>query len=135
MLLEHASWGSVFLVNVPIMALLLVLAPLLVPESRDPRPGRFDLPSAALSLLALLLVVHAMKQIVLGGPTAGAAAGLTAGLTAAAAFVHRQRRLPTPMIDLRLSADPRSAAWGRRRLVTPRRPRPGKPASRPVGAG
>ena len=39
-LLEHFWWGSVFLVNVPIMILLLVLAPILLPEFRDPRrPG------------------------------------------------------------------------------------------------
>src|SRR4051812_15365057 len=49
-LLEHFWWGSVFLVNVPVCAALLVVGPFLLPESRDPRPGRFDLPSAGLAL-------------------------------------------------------------------------------------
>ena len=48
-LLEHYWWGSVFLVGVPITVTLLLVAPRLVPESRDPRPGPFDLTSAALS--------------------------------------------------------------------------------------
>ena len=51
-LLEHFWWGSVFLLAVPVMVLLLVVGPRLLPEYRDPRPGRFDLVSAALSLVA-----------------------------------------------------------------------------------
>ena len=62
MLLEWFWWGSVFLLAVPVMALLLVLGPLLLPEFRDPRAGRLDLVSAALSVAAVLLVIYGLKQ-------------------------------------------------------------------------
>ena len=54
-LLEYFWWGSVFLLNVPVMAVLLALGPVLLPEFRNPEPGRFDLLSAAQSLAAVLL--------------------------------------------------------------------------------
>src|SRR5690625_2942706 len=50
LLLEYFWWGSVFLINVPVMVLLLIVAPLLIGESRDPAPGRFDLLGAFLAL-------------------------------------------------------------------------------------
>ena len=53
-LLEHFSWGSVFLMAVPVLVPLLVLAPFFVPESRDPVPGRFEPPSVLLSLATML---------------------------------------------------------------------------------
>src|SRR5438045_8407479 len=57
-LLEHFWWGSVFLINTPAMALLLICGPLLLPEFRNPAAGRFDLPGSPLSLLAMLPVVY-----------------------------------------------------------------------------
>ena len=45
-MLEHFWWGSVFLLALPVMALLLVLGPIVLPEYRDPDAGRLDLPSA-----------------------------------------------------------------------------------------
>ncbi|WP_433346929.1 MFS transporter [Microtetraspora malaysiensis] len=102
LLLEHFWWGSVFLINVPVMALLLVLGPLLLPEYRDPRPGRFDLLGAALSLVAVLGVIYGIKLMAVHGfgwvPLAYCAAGLTVG----AAFLRRQRMAANPMIDLAL---------------------------------
>ena len=62
-LLEFFWWGSVFLLAVPVMALLLVLGPVLLPEFRDPDAGRLDLLSAGLSLVAVLAVVYGLKQI------------------------------------------------------------------------
>ena len=62
-LLELFWWGSVFLIGVPVMALLLVLGPRLLPESRDPDAGRLDLVSAALSLAAVLAVIYALKRL------------------------------------------------------------------------
>ena len=88
-LLEHASWGSIFLMNVPVMAVLLVLGPLLLPESRDPAPGRLDLPSAALSLLTAVPVVHAVKELAHHGPSTATLASLAVGAAAGTAFVHR----------------------------------------------
>ena len=72
-LLEHFWWGSVFLINVPVIVLLLVVGPLVLPESRDPHPGPFDLASAALSLVAMFPLVSALKTVATEGPTVGAA--------------------------------------------------------------
>jgi DHA2 family multidrug resistance protein-like MFS transporter len=111
LLLEHFWWGSVFLINVPVMALLLVLGPVLLPESRDRSTGRFDLVSALLSTAAVLLVVHGVKELVHVGH-AGRLAVLT-GLAFGALFVRRQLRLPDPLIDIRLFRDGGfSAAFG-----------------------
>jgi DHA2 family multidrug resistance protein-like MFS transporter len=101
-LLEHFWWGSVFLINVPVMVVLLVGGIILLPEHRNPEPGPWDLPSVGLSMLGMLGVVYAIKE--------GAALGirpdvLVAGMAGAAAlmlFVRRQLRLPAPLIDVRL---------------------------------
>ncbi|NGN70151.1 MFS transporter, partial [Streptomyces sp. A7024] len=103
-LLERFWWGSVFLLGVPVMALLLVAGPLLLPESRDPRPGRIDLPSVVLSLLAMLPVTYAIKELAHGVDT-GALLALAAGVAAGIWFVRRQRQLADPLIDVRLFAD------------------------------
>ncbi len=95
-LLEWFWWGSVFLLAVPLMALLLllVLGPLLLPEFRDPEPGRLDLLSAALSLTAVLAVIFGLKQLAEGGgPGWAAALAIVAGAAAGVVFVGRQRRL------------------------------------------
>ncbi|MBF6135933.1 MFS transporter [Nocardia otitidiscaviarum] len=105
-LLEHYWWGSVFLVNLPVMALLVVLAPVLVPESRDPNPGRFDLLSAGLSMLALIPIVYAVKEIAAHGVSSVALAAAVVGVLAGAVFLRRQRRLTAPLIDLDLFALP-----------------------------
>ncbi|WP_229852146.1 MFS transporter [Streptomyces albospinus] len=101
-LLEHFWWGSVFLVNTPAMALLLICGPLLLPEFRNPAAGRFDLPSSALSLAAMLPAVYGIKEIARNGVTAPPVAALVVGLLAALAFVRRQRTARHPMLDLEL---------------------------------
>ncbi|MEU4648449.1 MFS transporter [Nocardia fluminea] len=106
-LLEHFWWGSVFLVNLPVMLVLLALAPLLIPESRDPNPGRFDALSALLSMLALVPVVYAVKETAAHGPAVGALLVGLVGVVSAVLFVRRQRRLTDPMLDLRLFELPR----------------------------
>ena len=107
LLLQWFWWGSVFLLAVPLMALLLVLGPLLLPEFRDPQPGRLDLPSAALSLVAVLAVIYGLKQSAEGsGPGWVAALAIVAGAAAGAVFVRRQRRLADPLLDLRLFRRP-----------------------------
>src|SRR3982750_3321593 len=74
-LLAHFWWGSVFLINVPVMVLLLVLGPALLPEFRDPRPGRFDLLSVVLSMAAILPTIYGVKKAAQDG--FGATAALT----------------------------------------------------------
>jgi MFS transporter, DHA2 family, multidrug resistance protein len=109
-LLEFFWWGSVFLLAVPVMALILVLAPVLVPEYRDPEAGRLDLVSAALSLLAVLAVIYGLKQIAQNGLGGSPALSVGVGLGFGAAFVHRQRRLADPLVDLRLFRVPAFSA-------------------------
>jgi DHA2 family multidrug resistance protein-like MFS transporter len=62
LLLEHFCWGSVFLINVPVMVVLLVGGIVLLPEQRHPTPGPWDLPSVGLSLFGVLGLVYAVKE-------------------------------------------------------------------------
>jgi DHA2 family multidrug resistance protein-like MFS transporter len=104
-LLEWFWWGSVFLSAVPVMALLLVLGPLLLPEFRDPAAGRLDLGSAGMSLVAVLAAIYGLKQLAQDGPGWLAVGCMLAGLLVGVGFVRRQRRLADPLIDVRLFAD------------------------------
>ncbi|MGJ5590932.1 MFS transporter [Micrococcus lylae] len=100
-LLEHFWWGSVFLMNVPVMAAFLLLAPFLLPESKDPHPGPFDPLSALLSIVGLIGVVYALKTAA-KSPDWTVLVGLAAGGAALTWFILRQRRLANPMIDVSL---------------------------------
>jgi DHA2 family multidrug resistance protein-like MFS transporter len=101
-MLEHFWWGSVFLLNVPVMALLLVLGPFLLPENRDPNAGRLDLFSVGLSLIAMLSIVYAVKRVAQDGLDLIAATAAVIGVSLAVVFIRRQSRLSDPLIDLRL---------------------------------
>jgi len=105
-LLEHFWWGSVFLINVPIMAVLVIAGLILIPESRDPHPGRFDVLSAGLSLLAIIPVVYAVKETAGHGISWLSLLAALVGVGAGVAFVHRQRRLASPLIDVTLFRRP-----------------------------
>jgi len=109
-LLQHFWWGSVFLVSVPVMVLLLVLGPLLLPEYKDPESRRLDLFSAALSLACVLPVIYGLKEIAQDGLAWLPALCIATGLAIGAAFVHRQRLLADPLIDLRLFRAPAFSA-------------------------
>ena len=104
LLIEHFHWGSVFLINVPIMLLLLIAAPLLIRESRDPEPGSFDLLGAALSLAAVLPVIYGFKKIVEDGIEFLSLGSIAAGIVFTGLFLLRQLNAPTPMVDVRLFA-------------------------------
>jgi DHA2 family multidrug resistance protein-like MFS transporter len=101
-LLEFFWWGSVFLVAVPVMALLLALGPRLLPEFRDPEAGRLDLVSAALSLVAVLAVIYGLKQIAQDGLGWAPVLSILVGVAVGVVFLQRQRLLPYPLIDLQL---------------------------------
>ncbi|MFY1585198.1 MFS transporter [Micromonospora sp. WMMD734] len=105
-LLEHFWWGSVFLINVPVMVLVVVSGVLLLPESRDPRPGRFDVLSAVLSMAAVVPLVYAVKHVVGAGVDGVTVSCLLVGVTAGVLFVRRQRRLEQPMLDVELFGNP-----------------------------
>ncbi|WP_128435097.1 MFS transporter [Streptomyces cyaneus] len=98
-LVEYFWWGSVFLVNLLAMLLLLALGPILLPESRDPGPGRFDWLSVPLSMAAVLPVIYGLKEIPSEGWNVRYVVSITVGLLFAALFVHRQRTAAAPMIS------------------------------------
>ncbi|MHC3000762.1 MFS transporter [Gordonia sp. GN26] len=107
LLLEHFWWGSVFLINVPIMAALLVAAPLLLPGDTATPSRRIDVLSAALALAAVLPAVASIKNLAADGVTPGRLAVLGAGVLAGVLFVLRQRRIDEPMVDVGLLAERR----------------------------
>ncbi|MGW7404416.1 MFS transporter [Streptomyces sp. NPDC054833] len=101
-LLGHFWWGSVFLINLPVMVVLVLVGIRTLPESRNPDPGPWDLISVVLSLVGMIGVVYAVKEAATHGFTPET---LVAGLLGAAAlygFVHRQLTMPTPLLDMRL---------------------------------
>jgi DHA2 family multidrug resistance protein-like MFS transporter len=110
LLLQHFWWGSVFLLAVPVMAMLLILGPGLLPEFRDPTSRRVDLVSAGLVLATVLPVIYAIKQLAQDGLTWRAGAPLVAGLIVGVAFVLRQQSVADPLLDLRLLRTPAFSA-------------------------
>jgi EmrB/QacA subfamily drug resistance transporter len=108
LLLEWFDWWSVFLVNVPFAAAALLLGIRYVPESRDPRPGSFDLPGAALSTVGFSVLVYAIIEAPERGWLSGVVLGMLAASAAAlAAFVWWERRTDDPMLDLGFFRSPR----------------------------
>ena len=101
LLLEWFPWWSVFMVNVPFAVAALALGIRYVPESRDPRPGSFDLLGAALSTAGFSILVYAIIEAPEKGWTSGLVIGsLTASLVLLGAFVAWERRIAEPMLDL-----------------------------------
>jgi len=102
-LLDHFWWGSVFAVNLPIMAVLLVAGVFVLPESRNPRPGRVDLISVPLSIAGVLGLVYAITEAGRDGVAhPGVEVSATIGILALTAFTVRQFRTKDPLIDIRL---------------------------------
>jgi DHA2 family multidrug resistance protein-like MFS transporter len=102
-LLEHFWWGSVFLVNVPIVIVAVALMVVLVPNSRDPYPGRLDPAGVTLSIIGITVLVYG---IVRGGEIGWGApevlATLIAGLALLIVFIAWERRAASPILDLTL---------------------------------
>jgi len=101
LLLEWFSWESVFLLNVPVTAIALAAGVVLVPNSRDPEPGAFDLIGAALSAAALGILVYGIIEAPNQGWTDPLILGsfLTAALLAVA-FVRWELHTRSPMLNL-----------------------------------
>jgi DHA2 family multidrug resistance protein-like MFS transporter len=100
--LQHFSWGAVFLIAVPFLLPLVAFAGLLIPESKDPAPLRIDLVSVALSLLTLAPLVFAIKTLTHDGVGGLGLGALALGLVAGALFLRRQLRIDNPLLDLSL---------------------------------
>jgi EmrB/QacA subfamily drug resistance transporter len=107
-LLHWFSWSSVFLVNVPVAAAALLLGVRLVPDSRDPKPGAFDVPGAVVSTAALVSLVYAIIE----APAKGWGDPLVLGsfilaLILAVGFVLWELHTPEPMLNLDFFRNPR----------------------------
>ncbi|MFV0130622.1 MFS transporter [Streptomyces sp. HMX112] len=103
-LVEHFWWGSVFLINIPLMALILPLGRWLLPESRGTGDGPWDVLGALMAAAGVLGAVLGVKRIGAGEPVLSAATTgpLLAGAVLLALFVRRQRRREQPLIDMRM---------------------------------
>nr|WP_216853782.1 MFS transporter [Phytoactinopolyspora halotolerans] len=111
-LLEQFWWGSVFLINVPIVLAGLALIGWLVPESRDPRPSRLDPVGVGLSIAGLTLLVYGIIE---GGERAGFGdvavwAPALGGVLALVLFVWYERRIDHPALDMALFRNPAFSA-------------------------
>jgi DHA2 family multidrug resistance protein-like MFS transporter len=101
-LLEHYWWGAVFLPAVPITALILIVGPRVLPESRDTVHSGLDVASAALSLFAILTAVYGIKRAATMGISAESIIAFVIGLILALIFWRRQTASLNPMIDFGL---------------------------------
>jgi DHA2 family multidrug resistance protein-like MFS transporter len=111
LLLEHFWWGSIFIVNLPVIAVALVAGAVLLPESRDPAPGRFDPLGGLLSVALVGLLIWTIIEAPARGWTS---AVITAGFGGSAAllliFGWWERRRTDPMLDTRFFHNPRFSA-------------------------
>jgi len=111
-LLERYWWGSVFLLNIPIVLVALAAGWFLLPESRHPSPPRPDLAGMGLSTASLAALVYAIIELPPAGWSSGKVlGGFAAALLAGAAFLVHERRVSEPMLDLELFRNPR-LGWG-----------------------
>ena len=102
-LLTRFAWGSIFLINAPVIAIALLGVGLLVPESRDPRPARLDWLGALLSVSGVTALVYGIvEQPIHGWGGARVLAGLIAGAVLLSAFAVHQLRTSSPLVDLGL---------------------------------
>lgn len=107
-LLEHFYWGSVFLVNVPMILIALVFGARLVPSSKDPDEQPLDIPGALLSIVGLGALVFGIIEGPVHGWTSTASFGTFGlALVALALFAWRELTAEHPMLDLKLFRDRR----------------------------
>ncbi|MFD5893792.1 DHA2 family efflux MFS transporter permease subunit [Streptomyces sp. NPDC060366] len=101
-LLEHFWWGSIFLVNVPVVIVALIAMVLLVPDSKDPSPGRVDPVGVLLSIVGLVLLVYGIIRAgeLADFTDATVLASVIGGLAVLAAFVVHEKRSDHPSIDM-----------------------------------
>jgi EmrB/QacA subfamily drug resistance transporter len=100
-LLEHFSWGSVFMVNVPIAAVAIIGGVLFIPTSRDPAAPRVDVPGLILSSIGITALVYTVIEAPnWGWGSAHTAAGFAVAVVVLAAFALWERHTPHPMLDV-----------------------------------
>ena len=102
LLLEWFWWGSVFLLGVPVMAILVILGPKVLPEFKSPYAGKIDPASVVLSLVAILPIIYGLKQISHDGAEVLPILAVVLGAVSTFLFLRRQKRLDSPLLDLGL---------------------------------
>ncbi|KAF0848840.1 MFS transporter [Nocardia caishijiensis] len=105
-LLSRFWWGSVLLINVPVVLVFLVFAPMLLGEVRATVDTRIDVPSVLTSAAGLLLAMYAVKHAAAQGFTASAVAVGVAGAVLLGWFGRRQTRIANPLVDFSLFGNP-----------------------------
>ena len=111
LLLAHFRWGSVFLINVPVVILALIGGRLWVPTSRDPAAPRLDIRGLALSIAGVGALVYTLIEAPDRGWLAPASvAGFAVAAVLIGAFVLWELRNSVPMLDVRLFTNPRFSA-------------------------
>ncbi|HEY3682792.1 MAG TPA: DHA2 family efflux MFS transporter permease subunit [Streptosporangiaceae bacterium] len=112
LLLDHFWWGSVFLINVPVVIIGVTAMAVFAPESRDPKPGRLDPLGVLGSILGLVLLTYG----IISGGQAGSWADpkvlgtIAAGIVVIGAFIFWESRIDHPSLDVRLFRNPRMSA-------------------------
>ncbi len=110
-LLEHFYWGSVLLVNLPVVALIIAVGAWALPEARSEGSHPLDLLSVVYSTAGILGVVYGITELAHSGlGVRSAYAALVAGAVLLWVFLRRQRRLTTPLLDLELFTQTRFTA-------------------------
>jgi EmrB/QacA subfamily drug resistance transporter len=110
-LLENFTWGSIFVVNVPIVVIALVAGRLVVPPSADARPRALDPMGAVLSMVGLIALVYAIIEAPTNGWLSAATLGYAGlGLATLAGWVLWELRSSHPMVDLRIFTNARFSA-------------------------
>ena len=104
-MLERFWWGSVFLINLPVIAAFLIFAPILLREVRATRPGRVDALSVVTSAAGLLLTIYGLKHAAAEGLSVVAVLVGIAGLMLLVWFARRQRHLEHPLMEFSLFRD------------------------------
>jgi len=106
-LLEHFWWGSIFLINIPIVVVALVAGRALLPESRDPGAAPLDPAGSALAVVGLAALLYGVIEWpVYGIRSPRIVAGLVVGVAALVAFVLVELRSDAPMFDVRVLRRP-----------------------------
>jgi len=111
LLLEHYSWHSVFLINIPVAGVALVAGAFIIPKSRDPKQSRLDPVGAVLSIIGLATLLFGIIE----GPEKGwssdqVIAAFAIAAVTLVAFVLWERHSRSPMLDMSLFANPRFTA-------------------------
>jgi DHA2 family multidrug resistance protein-like MFS transporter len=105
MLLQYYTWGSVFLINVPVVVLFVLFAPQLLKEVHAPTEGKIDLLSLLLSFTGILLFIYSLKTSAVQGLSTQQLIIGAVGIAGLIWFTLRQRTLEHPLLDVQLFKD------------------------------